>query len=43
MTRDEFCEAALQELQRIERGEVTVELIAGEILQGKVECQTSSG
>lgn len=43
MTRDEFCEAALQELQRIERGEVTVELIAGDILQGKVEYQTTSG
>ncbi|MFZ1747424.1 MAG: hypothetical protein WBO24_11360 [Nitrospirales bacterium] len=41
MTKDEFCETALQELQRIERGEASVELVAGDILEGKVEYQTS--
>lgn len=30
MTRDEFCESALHVLQRIQRGEVTVEWIAGD-------------
>ena len=43
MTREEFCERAFQELQRIERGEVSVELVAGDILEGKVEYQTSRG
>ena len=43
MTKDEFCERALQELQRIESGETKVELVAGDILAGKVEYQTSSG
>ena len=43
MTRDEFCEAALNELHRIERGENSVELTAGDILQGKVEYRTRSG
>lgn len=43
MTREEFCEAALQELHRIESGEASVELVAGDILAGKVEYQTSSG
>lgn len=27
MTREEFCEAAFDELQRIERGEASVELV----------------
>lgn len=43
MTREEFCEAAFNELKRIERGEAKVELVAGDILEGKVEYQTSSG
>ena len=43
MTRDEFCQAAWMELQRIERGEETVELSGGDILLGKVECRASSG
>ena len=43
MTREEFCEAALKELQRIENDEVTVEFAGGDILEGKVEYQTSSG
>lgn len=43
MTRDGFCEAAFNELQRIERGEASVELIAGDILEDKVEYQTSDG
>ena len=43
MTREEFCEMAFRELQRIESGEVSVEIVAGDILAGKVEYQTSSG
>ena len=43
MTREEFCEMAFQELQRIESGERSVELVAGDILAGKVEYQTSGG
>lgn len=43
MTREEFCEAAFNELQRIERGEASVELIAGDILEGQVEYQSSGG
>jgi hypothetical protein len=43
MTKEEFCEMALQELQRIESGEASVELVAGDILEGKVEYLTSNG
>lgn len=43
MTREEFCEIALNELERIENSEVTVELVEGDILEGKVAYQTSSG
>lgn len=43
MTREEFCEAAFDELQRIERGEASVELVAGDIFEGQVEYQTSDG
>ena len=43
MTREDFCEEAFKELQRIEHGEAKVELVAGDILEGKVEYQTSSG
>ncbi|MGP0593124.1 hypothetical protein ACTRXD_11405 [Nitrospira sp. T9] len=43
MTRDGFCEAAFTELQRIERGEAKFELVAGDILEGRVDCQTSDG
>ena len=43
MTREDFCDAAFNELQRIEREEASVELVAGDILGGKVEYQTSDG
>ncbi len=43
MFKDEFCEMALQELHQIESGEVSVELVSGDILAGEVEYQTSSG
>ena len=43
MTREEFCEMAFQGLQRIESGERSVELVAGDILADKVEYQTSGG
>jgi hypothetical protein len=43
MTRDEFIEAAFAELRRIEAGEVTVQLIEGDILLGKVCYLTSKG
>jgi hypothetical protein len=43
MTKEEFYQAALQELHRIETGEVTIELLEGDILAGKVEYQTSRG
>ncbi len=43
MTREKFCEEALNELQRIENGEVKVELVAGDILEGKVDYHTNSG
>ena len=43
MTRDNFCDAAFNELQQIEREEASVELVAGDILEGKVEYQTSNG
>lgn len=43
MTRDEFIEAAFDELHNIERGEATVKLVEGDILMGKVRYQTSNG
>lgn len=43
LTREDCCETAFTELQRIERGEASVELVAGDILEGQVEYQTSSG
>lgn len=43
MTRDEFVDAAFQELKSIERGDVTIELTAGDILLGRVEYRTSNG
>ncbi len=42
MTREDFCDAAFNELQPIEREEASVELVAGDILGGKVEYQTSN-
>lgn len=43
MTRDEFCEAALAQLQGIEKGSVTIEMKEGDILAGPVTYQTSTG
>lgn len=43
MTKDEFYQAARQELRAVERGEATVRLTAGEILLGDVEYRTSHG
>jgi hypothetical protein len=43
MTREQFIEAAFAELLRIERGEVTVQLVEGDILLGKVQYLTSTG
>jgi hypothetical protein len=37
MTREDFCETAFTEFQQIEPGEAKVELVAGDILEGKVE------
>ena len=43
MTKDEFYQAAIQELQDIEKAQATVELAAGDILLGRVEYRTSHG
>ena len=43
MTKEEFCEDALKELSKIESGEVSIELSAGDILLGKVHYRTSTG
>lgn len=43
MTKDEFYEAAFEELQGTEKGQVTVELTGGDLLLGKVEYTTSNG
>jgi hypothetical protein len=43
MTRQEFCEAAQQLLGDIEKGSISVELVEGDILQGKVTYRTNNG
>jgi hypothetical protein len=43
MTNEDLHEAALQELQRIEKGTSTIELIGGDILLGDVQYRTSNG
>ncbi len=43
MNKDELCEAAIEELVKIEQGRVTVELVAGDVLLGDVEYRTSDG
>src|SRR5574341_93298 len=43
MTRQEFYEGAMAELKAIEQGQATVELVAGDILEGRVEYLTSRG
>ncbi len=43
MTRQEFCDGAQQLLGDIEKGVISVELIEGDILQGKVTYRTSNG
>ena len=43
MTRQEFCEAAQRLLDDIEKGAISVELVEGDILAGKVTYQTSNG
>lgn len=43
MTKQEFCDAAQQLLGDIEKGAISVELVEGDILQGKVTYRTSNG
>ena len=43
MTREEFIDAAFAELRRIESGQATVHMVEGDVLIGKVWCQTSEG
>jgi len=43
MTRDDFIDAAWAELKRIESGQVTVHMVEGDVLMGKVRYRTSKG
>ncbi|MDH5428156.1 MAG: hypothetical protein OEZ57_08295 [Nitrospirota bacterium] len=43
MTRQEFCDSAQELLGDIEKGSISVELVEGDILQGKVTYRTSNG
>jgi hypothetical protein len=43
MTRQEFCDAAKQLLDDVEKGSVAIEMVKGDILEGQVTYRTSNG
>ena len=43
MTRPEYCDAAQRLLDDIEKGSISIEMVEGDILAGKVTYQTNNG
>ena len=43
MNRQEFCDAAKQLLDDVEKGLISVEMVEGDILEGQVTYRTSNG